>query len=180
MPTRPAPPSARSSRLILFGLLLLGLLGLGASVFALQGGLATRGWTPVDGAVVAATVRRELNRRAVVTDEASRERQSRFIVELRYRWTVQGRSHVGNRYAIGEGSSASRHGLRAEAEAAAQAWKPGAPLRVYVDPADPSQAVLQTGPDGVLWVFVGVTGAWVALLLLVLWRQRQAARARAA
>jgi hypothetical protein len=180
MPARPPPPSARASRLILIGLLLLGLLGLGASVWALQGGLATRGWTPVDGTVVGVAVRRDLNRRAVVTDEASRERQSTFKVELRYRWAVQGRSYLGTRHAIGDGNTVSRHGQRAEAEAAARAWQLGAPVRVFVDPKDPAQAVLKTGPEAILWVFVGITAAWVAALLMVLWRQGQLARAGAA
>ena len=37
-----------------------GLLGLAASGYALWGGLATRGWTPVDGTVVGVAVRRDL------------------------------------------------------------------------------------------------------------------------
>ena len=180
MPTPPAPPSPRASRLILIGLLLIGMLGLAASGYALWGGLATRGWTPVDGAVVGVAVRRELNRRAVVTDEASRERQSTFMVEVRYRWAVQGQNHFGTRHAIGDGNTVSRHGERAEAEAAARAWQPGAPVRVYVDPENPAEAVLKTGPEAILWVFVGITAAWVAGLLMVLWRQGRLARAGAA
>lgn len=177
MPDAPAsaPVSAqlsrRASRWLLTGLLVLGLFFLWASLMAAQVGLATRGWTAVDGTVAGVAVRRELDRYATATDEASRERQSSFRLELRYRWTVQGRDYVGNRYAIGNGSTVSRHGERAEAEAAARAWKPGATVRVYVDPENPSEAVLQTGPDGVLWIFAGVSGTCVLLVLVVLWRQ---------
>lgn len=173
--TPPTGPSPRAARNLLIGLGCVALALVLTGGYGVHRGLDTRSWTPVEGRVVTPRVRRDTTRGAVVTDEASRERQSTYLLELTYGWSAQGRQHVGSRVSLGAGSTVSRHPDRAAAEAAALAYRPGAPIPVYHDPADPAEAVLEPGLG---WPFPAVLGLGLALSWLTVAGVRRERRRR--
>lgn len=173
-PSPPRPPvSPRASRYLLMALLVLGAALLAVGLYGLRTGLDALGWTPVQGQVVQTLVRRKLSRGVVATDEATRERRGVFLLEVQYRWSVQGREYRSDRAGFGAGSTLSRHPDRAAAQAAAQAFAPGAPITVYHDPAKPAEAVLD---KGVGWTFPIVTAIGLALALAAVAGLRRLAR----
>jgi hypothetical protein len=93
----------------------------------------------------------------VGSTQAAPERAYSFIVT--YSYAVAGEPYAGNRYSLGEGSTATGRRFPSEEaarNAAAAAYRSGQDVTVYYDPADPAQAVLQ---PGVNW------GTYVPLIL---------------
>lgn len=71
-------------------------------------------------------------------------RKGRFRVELRYSYSVAGQAYTGERRRPSGDPSYRSHGAAAEQ---ARAFEPGRPVRVYVDPADPTRACLEPGGE---------------------------------
>lgn len=74
--------------------------------------------------------------------------------EVTYRYEVQGRSHVGHDLSVWRGFSSDRAG----AEALVARHPVGAEVTAYVDPQDPSRALLDPSASRL---------PWMALLVLV-------------
>jgi hypothetical protein len=158
----PGPLTARK-RIVLgvFGLVLAALFG-GMFVWAVSefaACRASRNWPSAPGQVEGAGV----------LEEISRTRRGRERVEystvVRYKYAVQGRDHTGAR--VGFGPSQSYSFLASEL---AGQYRPGQPVTVYYDPADPKNAVLRREVlfGGYVYGFVGLFGGfWGVRLLLV-------------
>lgn len=153
----------------------LGLTALGAAcaafgVYFILYSQEAGSWPTVEGRIVSTAVRAHTPRRGSTTlTPSERERRRRYYPEVTYTWTVDGRTFEGSRFSLGEGLP--DHGEREQAEAAARAFRPGAPIAVFYDPAEPSSAVLDRSqkwgafvplPLGLLMLAAGV-GGWLKL-----------------
>lgn len=89
-----------------------------------------------------------------------RRRQTDYSVEISYSYSVDGRSHRGDRYSVAGNPGA---GEQERAELIARGFRKGDSITVYVDPEDPSRAVLARGGTKKAWMTIG----FGALLLVV-------------
>lgn len=106
---------------------------------------AARSWTPVVCTIVAAEVKQH--------DDG--DGGSTYSIEMAYSYKFNGRDCVGHRYNFVEGSSSSS-GWR---YAVVRAHPPGRRTTCYVNPNDPTDAVIERGPHRELF--------WVGLLSLL-------------
>ncbi len=98
--------------------------------------LASRDWTPVEGIVETS----ELHEHSVPSGSGSTSRQTYF--DIAYRYEVDGVDRVGRRVAYTVTMGESQHRERAAR------YLPGAAVTVWVDPGDPTRAVLEPGGNG--------------------------------
>jgi hypothetical protein len=120
----------------------------------------------------------------VTWDNVGRSRPSvvrEYYYVVTYSYSVNGERYTGTRSSLGGGSNAAGRTFDSEDEARAAAaanYRVGQDVPVYYDPADPAEAVLQTGVQASTYVplilgtlFIGSGGGVLWLLL----RLRQAA-----
>jgi hypothetical protein len=144
----------------------LGLLFAIFGVFFIFDGLEARSWPSANGEVVSTRVQRHtFMQQKVEYSESRREARRTYYPEITYRWTVDGQSYTGSRWALGE--SHPDYKERPEAEKAAAGYPSGMAIDVYYDPADPSQPVLDRSlklgafvplPLGLLFLAAGIVG----------------------
>ncbi|MEO8504872.1 MAG: DUF3592 domain-containing protein [Acidobacteriota bacterium] len=101
-------------------------------------------------------------RSSAVGGHSSDKGAATYSVDLVYSYEVDGHTYTGNRYQFMTGSSSGRSAK----EAAVAALQPGTVTRCYVDPADPTSAVIDRGFAPMMWfglipllfVVIGVGG----------------------
>jgi hypothetical protein len=121
--------AAAGVALILFG-----------SWFIIEGD-AIDAWPTTDGEVVSVTVRSRVHVSPHGAGSGSTARRTRdYYPSITYRWTIDGQSYTGSRYALGYEHPSFE--TRQAADAAAAAITAGSRVRVHYDPADPASAVL--------------------------------------
>jgi hypothetical protein len=147
-------PGAVKLMLVVFTALGAGLTAFGL-VFVAEG-WAVRSWPEVPGIVSWTQINTRLSGQPSGRSEAELERRRVFHPQVNYRWTVGGRSFHGATYRLGSGPHLGRFNTREQAQAALASYAPGAPLRVFHDPEDPSQAVLDPSMDWGAWVPLGL------------------------
>ena len=110
-----------------------------------------RSWREVEGT----------STRVDFTAETVRSRtgssHTRWQVQVVYRYRVGEREWLGNR--IHETPDADKAWSEGERESFAQRFAPGSSLRVFVDPSNPSEAMLEPSVDymgGVRWLLLGL------------------------
>jgi hypothetical protein len=108
---------------------------IGGAVLAAMGTRAlnvfsAKSWTAVPATVVSSRVRSH-----------SGDDGTTYSVDVLYRYTVNGREYRSNRYASMGGSSSGYDGKREIVDR----LPPGTPVTAYVNPADPTDAVLERG-----------------------------------
>ncbi len=81
---------------------------------------------------------------------------STYSVDILYEYEIEGRSHRASRHSFVAGSSSGR----ADKEAVVRRFPPGRRTVCYVNPADPTEAVLERGVPGGLWMAV-IPGAFM-------------------
>lgn len=112
---------------------------------------ASANWPAAPGTVVSSTVAR------VATNN---QRNVSYSAEVRYEFTVDGRTWTGDRVRFGvEGATSSEQAQRE----VARRFVPGAAVKVYYDPKDPASNVLLAGPGE-----QSFAGMWLTVALLVL------------
>ena len=101
---------------------------------------ASQQWPTVQGTVQAVTITRD-------RIDTSASPAYTYTYTVTYSYEVDGSSHRGDRYSLGDGSTASkRYPERSDAiAAAAQNHRIGQTVTVYYNPADPSSAILKPG-----------------------------------
>lgn len=134
----------------LVGSLVLGLLFFAIGVWVALEGLRAAHWPAVKAEIVGADVVRlsSLHRHDVGREQI----EWGYAPQVTYRWRVNGETFIGDRYRIGEGSSLPWHETRQEAEQAAASFPEGTELTIYVDPKNPSSAVMNRSASP--WVLV--------------------------
>ncbi|MEL6233246.1 MAG: DUF3592 domain-containing protein [Pseudomonadota bacterium] len=112
----------------------IGITGIGVSIA--QTAWAARGWVQVEGAILAP----EVVERFASADAGG----TMWYVAITYGYRFEGRDWEGRLVQYGAGDQASRMFASpdAAAQAAAREFAPGTAVTVYVDPDDPSRAVL--------------------------------------
>jgi hypothetical protein len=152
--TQPPPRSSRvgaanTGCLFLFCLL---FFGVGAFVFHLMVirplflARAAQGWTEVPCEVVSSEVQRHRGGKSTT-----------YRIDILYAYQVAGRPYRANRYDFSSGSS-SGHDAKASI---VQRYPAGLKTVCYVNPADPTDAVLSRGMPGEMWLAI-IPGAFMA------------------
>jgi hypothetical protein len=135
--------------------LAVGALGL-QSLRQLLRAIDSPHWPQLTGSVRSAEVRRG----------CGRQRDS-YEVDVQYAYSVNGFDYRSDRVEFGRGYCGSKAG----AQQLADAFVPGAPVTVYVDPADPARAVLLAGKvDFLMYLKVVLALVTVAGMLVLPWR----------
>lgn len=148
----------------------LGLFFAVFGVYFIIAGHGARSWPAAEGTIVSTNVRVNilLAGRGSVTD-SSRESRRTYYPEIDYRWTVDGQTYSGTRYALGEAHPDFPD--RQDAQEAARSFPPGQTIDVYFDPRDPSSAVIDRSlklgafvplPLGLFFAAFGVFGLRMA------------------
>lgn len=135
-------------------IMFVGAIIVAASVFfyfrAASRAKAARSWPAVPGRIVSSTVTH------TVETDMDNDSEDVWTVAVTYAYTAGGLERQGQR--IGWGVS-NRWTVEKKAQALAARYPEGAAVKVYVDPADPEQSVLETGrPDPAKSIIFGVVG----------------------
>jgi len=131
------------------------------SVQAYRAGRASESWVAVPCVILRCDLR--------VTNPGGESGTDTYAVDLRYEYAVDGRTYAGDTYA------AATSFTRRDAEALVGALAPGTRTECFVDPADPSRAVLARGGHRQIlffWAFVlvlFVVVPWLAMAAVDLW-----------
>ncbi len=122
-----------------------------------------RDWVPVQAVVVAAEVDRSSRRRY---GSSSSPTEEVFAPRITYAYTVRGRRFESDRYSLVPEYSSDEGAVRARVAAE---FAPGTSIRVYVDPEDPSQAVIDRDArsGSVILAVLGVAFSLGGLAMLV-------------
>lgn len=132
-------------------LLLLGVFFTLFGAYFIALGNEARSWPETEGTVVSVTIRSWTPGAGNQgRTRAQRERLREYYPEITYRWEVDGQSYTGSRYTLG--TTHEKYDERDEAVAAAVKYRNGAPIPVYYDPKDPSEAVLDNSTSGAVFV----------------------------
>ncbi len=97
---------------------------------------------------------------AILSSEVQRlqsDSGSTYSVDVLYEYEIEGRSYRASRHSFVVGSSSGR----ADKEAVVRRYPPGRKTVCYVNPADPTDAVLERGVPGGLWMAF-IPGAFMA------------------
>ena len=99
--------------------------------------LRAGGWPTVPGEIVRSGVEDQ------TVDDSDRDRgtYTRYKPQLRYRYTVKGKSYIGDRVSFGY----EWHGSPWTAQLVANRYPVGKRVRVHVSPSDPSETSLESG-----------------------------------
>lgn len=138
-------------KLFFLFLLLAGLALAAFGLYFIAWGNEARNWPETAGTILSVTVRTDSRStgNAALTAE-QRERRRRYYPSITYRWEIDGAPYTGSRYRLG--TTHEKFKTREQATAAAAAFRNGAPIRVYYDPANPSEAVLNRDTSGGVFV----------------------------
>ncbi len=135
---RGSSSAVRGRRLagIVFGVFLaVGLGGAAALTPWMLGPLRARSWVEVPAKVLSSKVRRH------TSSNGNGGTSVTWKLDILYAYTYDGVSYHSNRYGFFNGSSSGR----ASKVARARRYRPGAIIRVHVDPRDPTRAVIVPG-----------------------------------
>ncbi|HAY82885.1 MAG TPA: hypothetical protein DCY79_24005 [Planctomycetaceae bacterium] len=153
-----------------------GLIFMGVGVSHLLKARETSSWVPVQGMFLEKSVKTSTSRGSDGKTSTS------YKPQVRYSYTVDGQEYQGTTLLVGIGGySRPRY-----AHAAMEEFKVKQACEVYVDPDDPTQAVLKTGIRPVHFVFPGlgfglmVVGIGAAILIPYAQRHEQAKKERIA
>lgn len=117
----------------------------------------TRAWASVPARVISSQV---------LPNQATPQSPTKFLVKVRYEYEWQGRSHISERLRRVDGPKSSRD----DAEALRERYGKGQSITCYVNPADPTVAILRHESRAALYslwfpllfVFGGLRMAWAA------------------
>ena len=117
----------------------------------------TRSWPSVAGEVIDSHV--EVSETEDLDDDNRSRTRTVYDPAVRYRYCVKGKEFVGERISIGIGG----HSSEGAALRVVERYPAGARVRVFVSPADPSEAVLETGVKAgpILLLAIGIVGVVV-------------------
>ena len=170
-------PTPRSQIIIGSGFLVIGTpIALFGLYFLLLGD-QSRAWPSVVGVVESSAVRldHDIHRRLQSGGAAARSRR-KHVVEIAYRYEVDGQLYRSTRYSFGSGDTVARARNKEKAHLIArQRFPVGKEIRVFYDPEEPKQSVLAGGLNWgtfvplVLGLFFALAGASIVALAV---RQR--------
>ena len=137
--------SADVSALLLFsGVAVAGAALLGGGGSAWLESRSAHGWDAVEGVVSSS---------AVVRSGQPRSSSPRFHADVEYRYAVGGTPYTGTRVSFDPAPGVVREAAEALVR---ERYRPGAAVTVYVDPAEPSNSVLERSGGGLALVFAAL------------------------
>ena len=142
--------------------IVFGMAVLGAGVWTLIKSIRTEHWPVTDGVVQSAH-----------QESHSGDHGTTYSAEVTYTYQVSGVSYSGHKISIGAISSSSQY-----AQGILDRYPVAKKVSVYYSPADPAEAVLETGIHGGTWICFGVGTAFGLAGLMFLQIFRAAAKAQ--
>ncbi len=124
-------------KIIAFGLLGFGLFLTVFGVIFIKDGYAVRGWDEVRGEVIDVRIKID---NSLQDSHFGREKSLRYYPEIKYRWNLGDKDYESKRYRLG--TTFEKFKTREAAREAAILFVIDKAVAVYVDPSDPSSAVL--------------------------------------
>ncbi len=110
-------------------------------IYFIREALASKSWPVANGEIQAVQVIRDVDRDGGKTIV-------RHYIRINYDYEVEGISYTGDRYSLGDGSTASkRFKERSEAIAEKNKYPLGSEIDVYYKPTEPSFAILKPGTN---------------------------------
>ncbi len=155
--------SNRGAQLFCWLFIVIGLAAVGAGVWTLVKSLRTEHWPVTDGIIQSAHMESHPGNRGSTT----------YSAEVTYMYQVVGVSYTGKKISIGGMSSSSDY-----AQGILNRYPVGKKVSVHYSPADPEEAVLETGIHGGTWICFGVGTGFVLFGTMFLQIQRAAAKAQ--
>ena len=137
---------------VLFGLAFLAVLVAAVGGFVFLPGYGSEGWPTTAGEVLSCDVRRTRS-----------DDETRYTVELRYRYAVESITHEGFRMSFGGNT---RYERRGSAEQRCAEYPVGSELTVYYQPEFPPNSTLKPGGT-VLGPLLAYGGGVLAVLVLI-------------
>ena len=132
-------------RAIGIGLSAIGLAMLLFGIYFIVLGDEVTRWPSTEGTILETRIRIWSPVRTTFEEQRLKGDITEYYPQIEYQWTVDGTTHQGRRYKIG--TTHDKYEDRDDARAAARSFVAGAPITVYYDPDEPSQAVLDRSKD---------------------------------
>ena len=158
-----AQMSSRGTQLFCSLFIAIGLATVGVGVWLLIRSLRTEHWPVTNGIIQSAEMK---------SHEGSKGGRT-YSPEVTYSYRVAGASYTGDKVAIGQMSSSSEY-----AQGILNRYPVGKKVSVHYSPGDPSDAVLETGIHGGIWICLGVGTAFTLFGIMFLQISRAAAKAQ--
>ena len=158
-----AQMSSRGAQLFCSFFIVAGLVAVGVGVWLLAKSLRAEHW-PVTGGTIQS---------AEMKSHSGNGHGTAYSAEVTYSYQVAGTTYTGGKVAIGQMSASADY-----ARGILNRYPVGKQVSVHYSPGDPSDAVLETGLHGGLWICLGVGTAFALFGLMFLQIQRAAARAQ--
>jgi len=158
-----AQMSSRGTQLFCSLFIVIGLVAVGVGVWLLTKSLRSEHWPVTDGIIQSAAVKSHSGSKGGTT----------YSAEVTYSYQVAGASYTGDKVAIGQMSASSEY-----AWGIVNRYPVGKKVSVHYSPGDPSDAVLETGIHGGMWICLGVGMAFTLFGIMFLQISRAAARAQ--
>ena len=153
----------RGTQLFCWLFIVIGLVTAGVGVSMMLKSFRTEHWPVTDGVVQSADMKSHSGSKGGTT----------FSAEVTYSYRVGDISYTGDKIAVGQMSSSSEY-----ARGILNRYPVGKKVSVHYAPGEPSEAVLETGIHGGVWICLGVGTAFTLFGIMFLQIQRAAARAQ--
>ncbi len=158
-----AQMSSRGAQLFCSLFIAVGLVAVGVGVWLLIRSLRSEHWPVTGGIVQSAEMKSHQGKHGSMT----------YSAEVTYSYQVEGASYMGDKVSIGQMSSSSEY-----ARGILSRYPVGKKVSVHYSPGDPSDAVLEMGIHGGMWICLGVGTAFTLFGIMFLQISRAAARAQ--
>ena len=158
-----AQMSSRGTQLFCSLFIVIGLVAVGMGIWTLTKSLRSEQWPVTDGIIQLAEMKSHQGSKGGTT----------YSAEVTYTYQVAGTNYTGDKVSIGQMSSSSEY-----ARGILNRYPVGKKVSVHYSPGDPSNAVLETGIHGGMWICLGVGTAFTLFGFMFLQINRAAARAQ--
>lgn len=154
--------SSRGTQFFCSLFIVIGLGAVGAGVWMAVKSFRSEHWPVTEGAILTAEMKSHFGKHGRT-----------YSPEVTYSYQVAGRQYEGGKLAFGQMSSSSgyAHGIL-------NRYPVGKKVSVHYSPADPEEAVLETGIHGGVWICFGGGTAFTLFGVMFLQISRAAARAQ--
>lgn len=153
----------RGTALFCWLFIVIGVAVLGVGVFTAIKSLRTESWLVTEGMVQSSELK----------SDSSGEGRATYSAAVTYTYQVGGVSYTGEKVSIGQMSASSSY-----AQEILRRYPVGKKILVHYAPADPAEAVLETGIHGGTWICLAVGTAFTLFGTMFLQIQRAAIKAQ--
>ena len=155
--------SNRGTQLFCSLFIVIGVVTAGVGLWMIIKSYRSEHWPVVEGVVQSAEMKSHSGSKGGTT----------YSAEVTYGYRVGGMGYTGDKIAVGQMSASSEY-----ARGILNRYPVGKKVSVHYAPGDPSEAVLETGIHGGVWISLGVGTAFTLFGIMFLQIQRAAARAQ--